>query len=131
MSALVIGEAQRRQIAELRAFAAANPMDAMASDMIAQTDIDAYRDMMETLSIDLPVGFHVTYTHERQPNAPTPTKLCHHISISVEQPKKMPLPEAVEMILLEFGMKPMREATGVWLEDIDRVTAAVNIVQLI
>ena len=106
-------------------------MDAMASDMIAQTDIDAYRDMMETLSIDLPVGFHVTYTHERQPNAPTPTKLCHHISISVERPKKMPLPEAVEMILLEFGMKPMREATGVWLEDIDRVTAAVNIVQLI
>lgn len=131
MRALVIGEAQKQQIAELKAVAAANPMDAVRSKQTADKDMDAYRDMMRTLSIDLPVGYHVTYTHEVQPEAPTPSKLCHHISISVDRPNKMPSVQSVEMILEEFGLRPMQQSHGVWIENIDRWFKAINIVQLL
>jgi hypothetical protein len=126
MPVLVIGEAQRRLIAELKAFAAANPQDAISAKTVADRDMAAYRDMMSTLTLELPVGFVVTYTHEMQPKA----GLCHHISISVRRPKKVPHPEAVQMILNEFGMRPLDDAPGgVWVEEIDPVTKAINVVQ--
>jgi hypothetical protein len=86
----------------------------------------AYRDMMATLTLELPVDYRVTYTHEQQPHA----GLCHHISISVNRPKKMPHPEAVGMILSEFGMRPLDDTpNGVWIEDINPLTKAINVVQ--
>lgn len=130
MPALIIGETQRKQIAELRAIATANPMNAQASLNVANRDMEAYRDMMSTLTLELPIGYVVTYTHEIQPNAPPPG-LCHHISISVTRPRKMPGTAAVEMILEEFGMRRMEGSDGLWIEDIDPVTKAINIVQTV
>lgn len=124
MAALVIGETQRRLIAELKAVATANPQDARHAKAAAGRDLAAYRDMMSALTLELPVGFFVTYTHEQQPQA----GLCHHISIS--RPKKLPSQEAVGMILSEFGMRPLEDTPGgLWIEDIDPLTRAINVVQ--
>lgn len=130
MPALLIGEAERAQIAELRAVAAANPRDVHASQAAADQDLVAFRDAMRTMSVFLPIGFAVTYTQEIQPNAPPPG-LCHHISISVDRPDYLPSEAAVEMILEEFGMKPLKEAQGVWVEDISPGERSVNVLQLV
>lgn len=79
IAALLIGEAQRKQIAELRDMAAANPLDPIQTQAAADRDMGAFRDMMKTLSIELPVGYFVCYSHERQPKA----GLCHHMSNAV------------------------------------------------
>jgi len=127
MPALIIGEAQRQQIAELKAVAAANPQDPVSAAAAAARNMRAYRDMMATLSVELPVGYDISYSHEKQPTA----GLCHHISISVRRAKKMPGTEAVAMILEAFGMRPMEKSDGLWIEDINPVTKALNIVQTI
>ena len=127
MPALIIGEAQRQQIAELKAVAAANPQDPVSAGAAAARNMRAYRDMMATLSVELPVGYVIAYSHEKQPTA----GLCHHISISVRRAKKMPGTEAVAMILEAFGMRPMEKSDGLWIEDINPVTKALNIVQTI
>jgi len=127
MPALIIGETQRQQIAELKAVAAANPQDPLSAQNAATRNIRAYRDMMATLSMELPIGYVITYSHDRQPKA----GLCHHISISVRRARKMPGTEAVAMILEAFGMRPLEKSDGLWIEDIDPVTKALNIVQTV
>ena len=131
MTALIIGDNERQQIAELKAVAAANPMDARSILDVAKRDLAAFRDMMQTLSVKLPVGYSVCYSQEVQPEAPTPTKLAHHISISVDRSGKLPSPEAVEMILEAFGLQPLKQSHGVWFEDIAPGERAVNVVQLV
>lgn len=123
--ALIIGEAQRRQIAALQTLAAANVMDPIAMQRNADANMAAHRDMMAALTIVLPVGYHVCYSQETQPEA----GLCHHISISVERRGKMPSVEAVEMVLKEFGMVPLQQSDGVWVEDVSPTLHAVNVVQ--
>jgi hypothetical protein len=127
MRALVIGATQRAQIATLRALAADNVMDPEAMKTAAAKDIAAYRQMMTELSIELPDGFLVTYSHERQPD-PT-LGVVRHISISVERPNRTPHPAAVNMILAEFGMQPFDQSLGVWIEDVTATEKAINVVQ--
>ena len=43
----------------------------------------------------------------------------------------MPGTEAVAMILEAFGMRPLEKSDGLWIEDIDPVTKALNIVQTV
>lgn len=107
MSALIIGDAQRQQIAKLRALAADNVMDPAAMVNVAQKDMAAYRQMMRTLSLEIPHGYIVTYSHERQPFG-----LARHISISVGRPHKMPHPAAVDMILDAFALHRAARNTG-------------------
>jgi hypothetical protein len=129
---LVIGEAQRRAINEIIQVAAQHRFD--PDSMRAAVDehgIDGFRDMMKLHSINLPVGFHVTYTREYQKKAPPPG-ICHHISVSVSggKPGALPSPPHVQTILKEFGMQPIEASDAVWVEEIDGVPTAVNIVQL-
>lgn len=126
-AALIIGATQRKQIAELRVLAAANVQDPTQVINTARRDIKAYRDMMNALTVEIPLGYFVTYTHELQPHH----GLCHHISISVDRPRKMPSVEAVEMLLEEFGMEPLKRSRGVWIEEVDPTTSAINILQTI
>jgi hypothetical protein len=128
--ALIIGEAEREQIAELKAVAAATPRDVHGVQAAADQNMPAFRDEAHTMTVSLPVGFAVTYTQEVQPNAPPPG-LCHHISVSVSTPYRVPNPAAVEMILEEFGMRPIAESHGVWIEDISPGEKAVNVIQLV
>jgi hypothetical protein len=53
------------------------------------------------------------------------------MSVSVDRPGKMPSAAAVDMILLAFGMQPVRQSEGLWIEDINATTKAINIVQLV
>ena len=122
--ALLIGEEQRAAIAALRARAQENIYDPATVQEIASRDINAFRASMLLQSIELPRGFVVTYTHERQPIG-----VVHHISVSVEDPTKTPHPAAMEMILAEFGMHKLEHSLKVWLEDIGAGHKAVNVVQ--
>jgi hypothetical protein len=127
---LVIGEAERALIADLRAMAAANPFHQNAAQAAANKDIAAYRDMMRMHAVFLPGGFAVAYTQEYQPHAPPPG-LCHHISISIQRPGLLPSTWAVEMILEAFGMQPLKASDGVWVENVSPGEAAVNVLQLV
>lgn len=66
-------------------------------------------------------GFRIVYSVEEHPIG-----YCHHISISVDEIDKYPNPEAVEMILKEFGMKNIDESLSVWKEDCGQ---AINLLQ--
>jgi hypothetical protein len=124
MTALIIGDQERAVIAELKAFASANLFDARAAIEAATSNEAVYREMMRSLSITLPVAYVVTFSHERQPFG-----IARHISISLDVPNKMPGVAAVEFILREFGMKPLAESAGVWVEDVSPGLRAVNVVQ--
>jgi hypothetical protein len=126
---LVIGAAEREQIAALRALAAANRLDALTAIAAADKDATAFREMMKTFAVFLPFGFCVVYSQEIQPEAPPPG-LCHHISISIDVAGKLPSEAAVEMILHEFGMLPLNKSQAIWIEDVPPSTKAVNVVQL-
>jgi len=125
MRPLVIGAAQKEQIAKLRALAAENVMHPEAMKTAAAKDIAAYRQMMVELSIELPTGYLVTYSHEDQPSA----GLYAHISISVEAPNKMPHPAAVDMILEAFGMQRLHQSAKAWIEDVTPTEKAINALQ--
>jgi hypothetical protein len=125
MRPLVIGAVQKQQIATLRALAAENVMDTEAMKTAAAKDIAAYRQMMTDLSVELPVGFLVTYSHERC----EPFGVMQHISITVDAPNRSPHPAAVNMILAEFGMQPFDQSLSVWIEHVSKTEKAINVVQ--
>jgi hypothetical protein len=123
--ALIIGVEEQAAIAELKARAAENILDAAAIAEAASRDIAAFRAGMRRQSIPLPVGYVVTYTHERQPDPRL--GVIQHISISVDTPDKYPSIEAVEMILAAFGMPPIKQAIRIWPEDVEPGLGAVNV----
>lgn len=125
MRPLIIGAQQKVEIAALRQLAAENVMDTEAMKTASVKDIAAYRQMMTELSIELPKGFLVTYSHERVPEL----GVCQHISISVEAPNRAPHPAAVNMILDAFGMQSIDLSVSVWMEDVSRTEKAINVVQ--
>jgi hypothetical protein len=124
MRALIIGAEQRSAIAALLALAEANVTDVADAQAAAERDIDAYRAWMRQYSIEVPMGYVVTYTHERQSFG-----VVRHISVSVDDRTMMPHPEAIEMILREFGMVPLKESIKLWVEEFDIGHRAINIVQ--
>lgn len=126
VTALLIGHEEDVKIAELVAFATANPLDPARVIALADENLDGVRDLMDMYSIELPVGYHLTYSRENQPCG-----LCHHLSVSVERENQMPHPEAVEMILQAFGMEPVMQSISIWLEPVDDTTQAINLLQLV
>jgi hypothetical protein len=131
MPALIIGDDERAMIGALRARMAANPINPAEANAAAKADPAAFRRHMSAFTIELPIGYFVTYSVERQPAAPPPG-LCTHISISVARARMMPSTAAVDMILEAFGMSAIRAGTSkIWIEQIDEWTKAVNVVQLL
>jgi hypothetical protein len=126
MPVLMIDDATAARITELRAFAAATVIDPRHAVVAAERDVTAYRDMMAMHSLEIPIGYIVSYTHENQP-----VGLCHHISISVTRPGKMPHPEAVQAILGAFGMRPFEQSEHIAIEDVAPETKAINLIQII
>lgn len=129
---LVIGPEEKARIEALKERAAARVRDAKA-DLEAAPEA-VRQSNFEVATIALPVGFQVTYTHERQP-----VGLCQHLSVSVDKRGKTPHPAAVDMILEAFGMKPLNlgafgrqvrpRHSAVWLEEFEPGMTAVNVVQ--
>lgn len=104
MRALMIGAKEREAIAELVEKAALRVMPLAdmkrAADHKQRTG-DAFNAMNEASTIDIPIGFAVTYTHEQQPGA-----VCRHMSVSVDGKSGTgPSPHAVGMLMEEFGFK--------------------------
>jgi hypothetical protein len=131
MHALMIGPTEREAIKKLKAYAAEDLLSPGYMLYLAKFNEPAFRDMMKSYSIALPVDYSVTYTHEIHAMV-----RAHHISISANS--GLPAVAAVNMILEEFGMikldvnapnemvKIYRED---WQED-DKHYYAVNVIQL-
>lgn len=125
MSALLIGQAERDKIEALKALAA-DPLDATEMIQLAKSDPLAFTKMMMGFTIELPSGFMVTYSLEKQPIG-----LVRHISVSVRRPGMMPHPAAVSMILEAFDMRPIEKSDRIWIEEVDADTKAVNLLQFV
>lgn len=130
MAVLFIGDEQRHQIDELRAFAASTPFDAVALNATSAADMDAFRDMMRQYSMVIPTGNLVFYSHELQPCDGHLVR-CHHISISVDRPNMMPSPFVVKEILECFEMLPLEDSAAWWIDDVSPGVKAINVVQVV
>jgi len=126
MGVLFIGPAECAAIAELKAIAAAGPLDPPRALLVAKRDMRAWRDYMKTLSVEIPFGYHVTFTHERQRLG-----LCAHLSASAGRPARLPSPAAIEELLSAFDMQSLAESTMVWIEEVDDACKAVNVLQVL
>lgn len=131
MRALVIGERERSRIAALRARAVEHPLDmaAVLADCRTSDGVAKHRERVSKQSVVLPVGYWVTFSVD----VGHPGGSARHISISVGKPtKRLPSPEAVDMILEEFGfVGGLSACAAVYLEDTDDGGQAVNALQFI
>lgn len=125
MANLIIGAPEREQIAKLKEFAAANLQDVVKNMKWAEKDLEAYLESRKQFTIVLPDGFIVVYTHEMQPAF----RPFWHLSVGVRAVGRLPNQPAVEMILQEFGMRPLGMSDHVWLEDVGKGEKAVNVLQ--
>lgn len=130
MAVLILTEESRLALKELREIAAANPVD-MPPLMDRLLTVDgkrAHMDQMTAQSVDIPVGFLVTFSIELRHPAGT----CRHMSMSTATKDRTPTPEAVWMIAEELGFNAGLHACRVWLEDLKRGegrAVAINVVQ--
>src|SRR6266446_6939618 len=130
MRALLIDDEAKHKIALLRKYAEAHrfSFDVM-KDLVnlGKTAPPAGDD--PNFRIDLERGFRVVYTQEYHPE---PAGLCHHLSVSVDRPNKLPHPFAVAEIARLFGMGSIdfgsHENNGITSMWTDRENDAINIV---
>lgn len=128
MRALVIGPTQKAAIAALIAKAAEHvtPLDAVkrAAQFRSQTGVGENA-MNEALTIEIPNGYTVTYTHEEQPGG-----VCRHMSVSVsDAPRRGPNPHAVAMLMEEFGFKNPFGGAHMWLDEGELRAVIVNVLE--
>ncbi|HEY2147255.1 MAG TPA: hypothetical protein VGH32_04915 [Pirellulales bacterium] len=137
MRPLLIGPDERAAIAKVKEIAAANPLRWETLKGIAIDDREAptrelkladrpegYRPPSQF--VELPVGYMVAFSIEEQPAG-----WLRHLSVSVDKKGKLPHPEAMRMIALEFGMARSSSIARVWLEEFEPGHEAVNLVELI
>jgi hypothetical protein len=118
---LEINNDTKKEIKKVITYAENNICDEAQIKLIASKDIPPVGDNPDHL-VHIHDGYRVIYSIEKQPIG-----LCHHISISVESGDKYPNPEAVKMILKEFGMnEKLEESLHIWKEDFMN---AINILQ--
>lgn len=126
--ALMIGARERASISELieKAEHSVTPLEAVkrASEHKARTGA-AFNAMNEASTIDLPLGYAVTYTHEQQPGA-----VCRHMSISVDgKPGTGPSPHAVQAIMTEFGFKNELPAAYSYIDTLHDGRLVINVIE--
>lgn len=126
--ALIIGPAEQEAIAALIAKAAAHvtPLEQVrrGAEFRDKTGVgsNAYN---EASTIDIPMGFSVTYTHEEQPGA-----VCRHMSVSVlGQPSHGPNPLMVSELMKAFGFKNPFGRVPIWLDTLEDKRVVVNVVE--
>lgn len=78
----------------------------------------------EAMTIDIPVGFAATFTHEEQKGR----VVCRHLSISVDG-RGGPHPLAVAAIMEAFGFKNKFGRAPAWIERLPSGGIAVNVVE--
>lgn len=136
---LVINEAARAGIAQVIERARARPVP-MATSMALriptpgatvtladrhQTARDIQRPPVE--QIELFDGYQCAFSFEEQP-----TGMVRHLSIAVNNPGKVPMPAAVQMICQEFGFREFPPEYGrIWTEEFRPGEYAVNVAELV
>jgi len=98
MAVLLVDRLTKDRIDDVVAYAASSPLHVQSLTEIFKTDPTALQSLMATYTVKIPVGYQATYTQEIHPNS----KRFHHISVSVDRPKKLPSHEAVWAICQEF-----------------------------
>ena len=127
---LIIGSDQEAAFRALKRYAAEHVVD-MNKLMPALETEKGKRKHLEKMSqqtLEVPMGFRVTYSVER--NHPAGT--CRHLSMSAPAKDRVPSPEAVWMVAEYFGFKGGLAACAVWEEELERGDGrqiAINIVQ--
>lgn len=128
LRALMIGARERAEISDLivKAEKRVTPLDAMAraAEHKRKTG-DAFNAMNEAATIDLPLGYAVTYTHEQQPGA-----VCRHISVSVDgKPGTGPSPQSVASIMTEFGFKNAMQDAFTYIDTLRDGRLVINVIE--
>lgn len=128
MRALMIGAKEKAAIAELidKALLRPTPRDVMERATAHKNKTgDAFNAMNEASTIELPIGFAVTYTHEEQPGA-----VCRHMSVSVDgKPGTGPDPHAVAMLMEEFGFKNRFGEAFMHLDTMRDGSLVINVIE--
>lgn len=78
----------------------------------------------QDFTMDIPLGYRVTYTVEDQPIG-----LCKHLSVSVPKRGKSPHPLAVQEIMKLFKFDRPLEQCKIWTEEYEKGFTAVNVVE--
>lgn len=87
---------------------------------------DLYGFNMETI-----FGYRVVYSIEEHPYKAGGIALCRHLSMSVDEPGKLPNEYAIQEIMGLIGFKNKLKQCKVWLEDYMPGHKAVNVVEII
>ena len=128
MKALLIGARERAAIADLVAKAVLRPMPLENVQRAAahkQKTGDAHAPMNQAATIEIPLGFFVTYTHEEQPGG-----MCRHMSVSVAGSRGSgPNPHAVALLMEEFGFKNAFGSAPMWLDTLKNGTLVINVLE--
>ena len=123
MRPLVIGNEEKQSIARVIEFAEKHPLTrAVMEKRMENPDFSPPGDNPNFVC-DIPVGFKCVFTIEEQP-----VGWSRHLSVSVDDPQKMPSIPAVEMLMKEFGFKGSLKECYVYLED-NISPKAVNIIE--
>lgn len=123
MRPLAIGEKEKKAIKQLIEYARTHPYSREKLQLIVDGMEQAPGDI-KPYSISLPVGFKVVFTIEDQPMG-----ICKHLSVSVDDPKKLPSPEAINMIAEEFGFVGTVENMEYGTVFLEEESNAINIIQ--
>jgi hypothetical protein len=134
---LIIGAEQRAALADLRARAAADPVDmrGIHERMATPKGKRAHMDRMNALSVDIPAAYVVTFSIETG----HPGGTARHMSMSLDRDRGSRVPNqfAVWMVCAELGFVGDLDACSVWPEVLKRGPGpgdrhiAINVVQII
>lgn len=112
--ALIIGPDEKALIAALIEKAGKQPMDYETVKKLAEARerMGGENPINDDSTIELPVGYRVTYTHEMQRRDVE----CRHISVSLlgARAGRGPHPAAVETIMNEFKFKGFIGTCAMW-----------------
>lgn len=134
MAVLIIGETERKEIAQVIAHAKAHPIlfDVVREGAVDPTAVLGLKDRKPgferppSAHVIFPGSYRAAFSIEQQPPG-----LCSHLSVSVfgrVNKGACPSPEAVEMIAQEFGV-PF-PADKMWMEEFDPGEYAINLLSL-
>lgn len=130
MALLVIGPDQKAQIAALIAVAEANPVSLetvkrLVAAMEAGEELPA--GLNDGMTIVIPHGYEVTYTHEEQPGG-----MCRHMSVAVirpDNPNAMPSQAAMAAIMVGFGFVNDLRGCKIWVEEHPEKRTSINVLE--
>jgi len=80
----------------------------------------------EGFTVVIPIGYTCVFSYENQPIG-----LARHLSISVDEPHKMPNVESVKEIMNQFGFESVLAQCIVGIENIDESHSAISIAELV